>query len=133
MLIEEQLSSYLLGVDEISEVVGTNVFALRMPQLKELPAISFRIPKKEHTQDLDGTISHVDGELEIDIVGLSAKQVLDLAKIVRDSLDNQEAQLENVDNLVLISETQVFEPFPDGSERTVYHVGLEFLLQYRDS
>lgn len=132
MHVEEAISQYLLSVEEISEVVGTNVFALRMPQMKELPAISFRIPDKNWGQDLDGTTGTVEGSLEVDVVGFSAKQVLDLAKIVRESLDMEEGEISDPEvlDIALQSETQVFEPFPDGNDKAVFHVGLEFLIQY---
>lgn len=134
MHVEEAISQYLLSVDEITAVVGNNVFALRMPQLKELPAISFRIPSKVHNQDIDGTTGTIEGELEVDVVGWSAKQVLDLAKIVRENLDMEEGEISDpvVNDIAIQSETQVFEPFPDGSDKAVFHVGLEFLIQYVD-
>lgn len=129
MFVEENLLNLLKENEDIAALVGTNVFPMRLPQRKELPAISFIFDNKERTHTLKAPDGIVEASLIVNLTTMDRLDVLTLSDAVRICLDGSS---NHWDSCRLLTEKQAYEMTAEDSNILIFHITQSYKMFYQE-
>tara|TARA_R110002095_G_scaffold109849_1_gene96209 strand:+ start:2072 stop:2491 length:420 start_codon:yes stop_codon:yes gene_type:complete len=137
-MLEFSLYQYLNSQTEITNIVGTMIFPLVIPQAKKnftptYPAITFNLIDDVPIYDLSGYVGMTRARVQIDYWSdVSNKAVVNLADVVRLKLQSYRGDMSgtNVSNCRLIDSHTTYQPPIDGSDNWIYRKQSDYMFSY---
>lgn len=87
MSLETELRTYTLAGTAVAAMVGTRMYARKLPQNPTLPAISFQRIDNRRLHDMDGPDGLPRPRMQLNCWGTTPAEAADLAAVVRQRLD----------------------------------------------
>jgi hypothetical protein len=130
MTIEADLRTHLVNDSDVSAIVGSRVYPMRLPQGFDLPAISYQRVSGDRSKDLQGSTGHTEPRIQIDCWAKSYGEIKNLAEKLRLSLDRFTGDLgggQYVHHVSLEGERDMFE-----EETEILHVSQDYMISYNE-
>ena len=123
MSIGKSIYYLLSNSANVSGIVSTKIYPLRVPQIKDFPAISYQQIANTPTDQKDAVSGFDRIDVDINLWSKSYDQINTLAGYVRTALDRQSISSQGltVNTIVFVRE---FDDFSDPAE--IYHKVLQF-------
>lgn len=131
MSIETGLQSHLSADANVSALVSSRIYPLRLPQSFTLPALTYQRVSTERKPTLSGPNERVVGRFQINCFAVSYSAARTLANKVRISLNGYKGTLGGEVNVGGISIQGEWED--DDQQTDVYRVMLDFSVPYTES
>ena len=131
MSIETGLYSRLTTDTDVSGVISTRAYPLRLPQGYTLPALSYQRISTDRVHELDGVTGRAVARFQVDCWAETYQAVRDLANKVRLALDGHSGTLGSetgIGNIHLVSDRDLFE-----EDVEIYRATLDFQIQYTEA
>lgn len=130
--VEENLLNRLLEDSNVSDIVGTNVFPIRLPERNELPAIAFIAEMKQRQHGLKSPHPDVvEADFVVNLSTLDRTDLLNLSDAVRICLNGSSGD-DLWDSCRLTNEKQAFEFTSEKSPILIYHITQNYKIFYRE-
>jgi len=126
--IETGLYSHLTTDSDVSALVGTRVYPLKLPQGYTLPAISYQRVSGDRLATLSGPTGRANPRFQIDCWASTYSGVRDLASKVRQALDGHKGGLGGEDDVGGISIEGDRDLFEENTE--VFRVTMDFFIPH---
>lgn len=112
------------------DVVGSRVWQLRLPQLNQLPSVTYHQYGSEHDYLIDGPLGRATLSLQIDIWCKSLSQAKTINESIRLALSGYSSQA--IDVMLLRNTHQLYE-LEEGSDQSLYHLVQQYEVIYSES
>ena len=127
-MIARALVNYLEGVTAISDLVGTRIYPVRLPQKPTLPAIVYTQVAGPQIETLEGCVAH-NPHFQIDCYSKNPLEAWTVADAVEGALNLFSGVMnaeEQVSASIKINREDIFEENVDD-----YRVALDFSIWHR--
>lgn len=120
--LHRALYAYLSTYAPLTALVGTRLYPGLAPTSAVFPYVTIQDLMVASHYHLDGATATFDSMVQIDVWALAAIEALQIARIIRQSMDGMPAAWDGleVDGVFVDSEMDAPEPAQDASERAYY-------------
>ena len=139
-MIRADLRTYLLSQSDITDLVGTRIYWVRIPQKNpsdaNYPCITYRRATGGHVHNLDGAQGYAEAIVEIDIWGPDSEVVENVGEQVRESLQGFRGEMGTTDvrrRVTLEDEQDFYYPSEVGDDVGVYRIQYKYKIGYGES
>ena len=130
------LVSSLLASSDLSAIVGTQVYPLRVPEGTTTPAILYQVLKLPRQHTLDGPVGLAEASVRLAAGSRLFAQTDAAATVLRNLYDGFNGSLAGgveVEEVVLKDEQDLYDPPVDASDRGTFWTVLTFTFRVQES
>lgn len=138
MSLESDIRAFLIADADVTAIVGTRIFPLRIPQGQALPAIRYVVIASSSDHHLGGTSGSAETTIQFDCYSETYSEAIDLGNKVRTALvaSNNGQHVAGSTNIYETRLTAQSDetPFrePDASDKWIYNRSLDLAFQYAE-
>jgi len=109
--MEAGLFSFLSGEQNVTALVGSRIYPLKLPQAATYPAITYQRVSGDRIRSLDGPSGLADPRIQLDLWDKTYSGVKALADTVRGALDGFRGLMgtDNIGGVLLLSDSDFYE------------------------
>lgn len=126
MTIDEAIPSYLLSLETLSDLIGSNLFPVRRPQESVLPAVCYSLQGYESYDELEDPGNVASTDFRIECFAGSYQDVSAIADVIRLALIGRRLDLDNEITVVSCSESDTYIPPVQGGSTGTHKITLTF-------
>jgi hypothetical protein len=105
--IEDALFTKLSGTTAISDIVGTRIHPVKMPDNPTFPSITYQRISSTREQTMQGRVSYCEAIMQIDIWSQDYDVTRDLASKVFSALEGFRGPISSVDIQAILSQNEI--------------------------
>jgi hypothetical protein len=134
-MIRNSIRQYLLSKLAVTNIIGTRLYPVVLPQLESVPAIVYRRISGGHNHNIDKATGSAIPVFELDCWADTYAQAETLAEAVRGVMQGFDGTMGDtvVTACILDDETDDYEPPDEGSDRGVFSITLRYRIRYTES
>lgn len=134
-MIEAPLRTYLMAIDDLTDIIGTRLYPMIVPQSAPLPYVVYRRTGTEREYTEHGShaglaIAAIDFEAYAD----GYEDVKELSEVLRQAFDGHSGTLGTYEriSILLTDESDLVEPLETATESPVYGVRLSIDITFHE-